>query len=478
MVDKNENITLCVDLDYTLISTDILIEQIVTLIKESPVYFFQIFVWYLFFGKSYLKRKLFEKVNLNVELLPYRQEVISFIKNERLKGRKVILVTATLQELAEKINNHLNLFDEVWGSNESFNLKGKKKANFISEQLGIKGFDYIGDSWCDFPIWKIAHKCFSVTNSKTVLFRLKNLPSFCMNFEERTTSFIDFLKLIRVHQWLKNFLIFIPPLLAHKFGHPSTWLSVSLAFLSFSLLSSSLYIINDILDIKSDRSHPEKANRPIASGKISAYTGLFISLISLVFSFIIGININTAFVGVLILYIIFNLLYSLYLKQLPLIDIFTLSILYVIRLYGGGVTAGVSISNWLLAFSLFFFLSLAALKRFTELLLISKSDFQSIGRPYKFESNSIIQNIGLNSCFASIIIFILYINSDKVLQLYKSPEFLWVDAFLLLLWNLNLWFLASKGKAEYDPILTSIKNPISFILIFLIITLWIMATIL
>jgi 4-hydroxybenzoate polyprenyltransferase len=211
---------------------------------------------------------------------------------------------------------------------------------------------------------------------------------------------------------------------------------------------------------------------------ISAYTGLFISTLLFLLSFIIGLNLGLPFVAVLLVYIFANLLYSLYFKQVPILDIFILSTLYVIRLYAGSVSTGITISNWLLAFSLFFFLSLAGLKRFTELSLISDKDIETLGRPYKSDSISIIQNIGLNSSFASIIIFILYINSEKVLQLYKSPELLWFDAFLLLLWNINLWFLSSKGKAEFDPILTSVKNPFSLFLILLIIAIWLMATLL
>jgi 4-hydroxybenzoate polyprenyltransferase len=477
MGENTKNLPLCVDLDYTLISSDIIIEQIVTLIKQSPIYIFQILLWYLF-GKTHLKKKLSEKVNLDVKLLPYRNEVIRFLKTEKEKGRPLILVTATLQDVAEKINHHLNLFDDVYGSNQKFNLKGKNKAKFLAEKFGVKNFDYIGDSFADVSIWKIANKAYAITNSRTVLFRLKHLSSFVTNFAERATSFSDFLKLIRVHQWLKNLLVFIPLLLAHKFDHTAIWISATVAFLSFSFGASSLYIVNDILDIKSDRNHPEKSKRPITNGMISAYTGLFISTLLFLLSFIIGLNLGLIFVAVLLVYIFANLLYSLYLKQVPIWDIFILSTLYVIRLYAGSVSTGITISNWLLAFSLFFFLSLAGLKRFTELSLISDKDIETLGRPYKSDSISIIQNIGLNSSFASIIIFILYINSEKVLQLYKSPELLWFDAFLLLLWNINLWFLSSKGKAEFDPILTSVKNPFSLFLILLIIAIWLMATLL
>ncbi len=471
---ETQNIPLCVDLDYTLISTDILIEMVVTFIKKNPLNIFLLLFWYIK-GKKYLKRRLLENVNISVEELPFRTEILSFLKTEKQKGKKLILVTASLNEIAKNVNNYLNFFDEVFGSNNQSNLKGKTKAKFLISHFGMKGFDYLGDSIFDFPIWRISNKSYCYSNSRIVSNNIKRLPNFAQNFAEKPTSVKDFFKLIRIHQWIKNFLVFVPLLLAHQFNFELGWTNSILAFFSISFLASSLYIFNDILDIQTDRKHPVKAKRPIASGKISAYTGGAIAFLLLVVSVFISIIIDLNFALVLALYAFINVTYSLFFKQIPLLDIFILSSLYVIRLYAGSIASQIPISNWLLAFSMFFFLSLAALKRFTELLLVPTNELQNINRPYNSDSSSLIQILGISSSFASVIIFILYINSEKVFQLYKTPELLWFLAFLLLIWNLNLWHLANKRKADFDPIWTSLKNPLSLILAILSIFVWFLA---
>ncbi len=474
MEGESQKIPLCVDLDYTLISTDILIELVVTFVKKNPLNIFLLLLWYIK-GKRYLKGRLFEKVNLAVEELPFRKEILSFLISEKQKGKKIILITASLNEIAKKVNNYLNIFDEVYGSNNHSNLKGKTKAKFLISRFGIKGFDYLGDSIFDFPLWKTSNKSFCYSNSRIVSNYVKKLPNFAQNFAEQPTSIKDFFKLIRIHQWIKNLLVFVPLLLAHQFNFELGWTNSTLAFFSISFLASSLYIVNDILDVQTDREHPEKAKRPIASGKISAYTGGGLAFLLLVLSITISIVISLNFILVLALYAFINILYSLFFKQVPLLDIFILSFLYVIRLYAGSIASMISISNWLLAFSMFFFLSLAALKRFTELLLVPSNEIKNINRPYDSDSSHLIQILGICSCFASIIIFILYINSEKVFRLYKSPELLWLVAFLLLLWNLNLWHLANRRKADFDPIWTSVKNPLSLVLALLSVFVWFLA---
>lgn len=477
MGKSEESEVICVDLDYTLISTDILIEQIIKFLKRNPFKIFLLVIWF-FKSKRYLKKKLFENVKVDYLNLPYREEVINFIKQEKERNKKVVLITATYYEIANQINSQLKIFDEVYGSNENISLKGKNKEKFLVGKFGIGAFSYIGDSISDLPIWRKSRKSYLVSNSRFMNFLLKKRKNFAGNLLPNETKLVDFFKLLRLHQWVKNILIFIPLLLAHEFQNFFAISRSIIAFFSFSLLASALYIMNDIIDIDNDRNHPTKKFRPIASGYFSAYTALFISFITFTSALILGWQVNYTFILILLAYVLINLFYSLWAKQVEILDIFTLSIFYVIRLYAGSVATNIQISNWLLAFSMFFFLSLATLKRFSEIKLSNSSPRESFGRPYSPESSNFFLTFGIASSFASIVVLILYINSEKVLGLYRNPNFLWLDAFLLLLWMSIIWNLANKGKIDYDPVFESLKNPTLVLLELGMIVVWFMALLL
>ncbi|MCX7909704.1 MAG: UbiA family prenyltransferase [Ignavibacteria bacterium] len=475
MEEKKQTEVVCVDLDYTLISTDLLIEQITSFLKQNPLRIFLILIW-LFKSRRFLKKKLSEYVNIDYQNLPYRTETIDYLLEAKRNNNKLLLVTASNQKIADNINNTLQIFDEVYGSNEEILMKGKTKAKFLEEKLGKFNFTYIGDSICDFHIWKISKNAILVSNSRFVQFLLKKqTKNFSGNLLENKTKISNFLKLIRIHQWIKNILIFAPILLAHKFFDFSVWTQSVIAFFAFSLIASSMYILNDIIDIENDRKHPKKKFRPIASGMISFYTAFFISLILLILGFFLSFEINLWFAFVCFLYVLLNFLYSLKIKQLFIFDVFLLSVFYVLRLYAGGLATNIPISNWLLAFSMFFFLSLATLKRFTELKISSNAEGNISGRPYNIDFTNFIQTFGISSSFASVIVFILYINSEKVWELYKFPSLLWIDAFLLLLWLMFIWFFAQKGKVDNDPVMEALKNPYLLAIEFIMIVTWLMA---
>ncbi|QLH53762.1 MAG: putative membrane protein [Candidatus Kapaibacterium sp.] len=473
MENAEQKNVLCVDLDYTLISTDILAEQVIRFIKKNPLKLFIIFIW-LFKSKQNLKKRLYELTKNESSNLPYRKEVLDFLSNAKNNNHKIVLVTASLQPIAERVQSELNLFDEVYGSNNDHNLKGKNKAKFLAQKFGVKNFDYIGDSISDFPIWAVAQKAYLVSNSNLLNFLVKNKKNFAGNLLSQRTKLRDFFKLIRLHQWIKNLLIFLPLLLAHQFENLVAIQNSILAFFAFSFLASSLYIFNDIVDCENDRNHPLKRNRPIAKGLFSLYTGFFIGLSVLITSLLIAFFIGVNFFIVCAFYLVLNIIYSFWVKQIAVVDIFLLSLFYVIRLYAGSEATSIPISNWLLAFSMFFFLSLATFKRYSDLKL-SFTQNNNLNSPYSRDSLNFFQTFGISSSFASVIVFILYINSEKVFSLYKHPSFLWLDAFLLLLWMMVIWNLATKSKVEYDPILVSVKNPYLVLLEVIMIVVWLMA---
>ncbi|MFN3307259.1 MAG: UbiA family prenyltransferase [Candidatus Kapaibacteriota bacterium] len=476
-MNQKEADVICVDLDYTLISTDILVEQIVSFLKKKPTAFFHILFW-LLKSKQYLKEKLSENVHLDYSEIPIREEVLSYLKQEKEKGNRLVLVTASNIKIANGINNYLKLFDEVYGSNSNLNLKGKNKAKFLEQKFGRNRFIYIGDSIADLPIWKIAKKSLLVSNGKTINLLLQKRKNFSGNLLSYRTKIEDFFKLIRLHQWIKNLLLFLPLILAHEFGSISIIGRSTLAFVSFSLVASFVYIFNDIVDIRNDRKHPSKKLRPIPSGLISAYTAFFYCFLLLAVGIALALSINSGFTLICIVYILLNLVYSFFAKRIPITDIFLLSTFYVLRIIAGSLATHVPVSNWLLAFSIFFFLSLATLKRYVELNLIANSEANTHGRPYSIDSLDFFQILGVNSAFASIIVLILYINSEKVNSLYKSPSLLWFDAFLLLFWLAMLWNYAKNKNIDYDPVLVILRNPIFLFTLLMMIIVWISAIIL
>ncbi|MGB9852153.1 MAG: UbiA family prenyltransferase [Candidatus Kapaibacteriota bacterium] len=468
---------ICIDLDYTLISTDILIDQILSFIKSNPFRIFTLLFW-LLKSKQYLKEKLLEATEIDIQKLPFRSEVLEFVAKAKQNNSKIVLVTATNQKIAKKINERLGIFDEVFGSLKDRKLKGKNKAKFLEQKFGAQQFDYIGDSISDFPIWKIARNAFLVSNSNFMNFILRRKNNFRGCLLNYKTKFKDFLQLIRIHQWIKNLLVFFPLILAHQFTNFPAIVNSILAFISFSMLASSLYIFNDIVDVDNDRRHPTKKNRPIASGIFSVYTAFFISLSLLIIAFALSLKINSNFTIVCAMYLILSLIYSFWIKKVQVVDIFLLSLFYVVRLYAGSIATEISISNWLLAFSMFFFLSLATFKRMADLKLVNSNATNNGALHPNEDAIQFFQNFGIGSSFASVIVFILYINSEKVLQLYQHPSFLWADAFLLLLWLMLVWNLASKGKIEYDPVLVTVRNPYLILLELIMIVVWAMAIVL
>lgn len=422
MENAEQKNVLCVDLDYTLISTDILAEQVIKFIKKNPLKLFIIFIW-LFKSKQNLKKRLYELTKNESSNLPYRKEVLDFLSNAKNNNHKIVLVTASLQPIAERVQSELNLFDEVYGSNNDHNLKGKNKAKFLAQKFGVKNFDYIGDSISDFPIWAVAQKAYLVSNSNLLNFLVKNKKNFAGNLLSQRTKLRDFFKLIRLHQWIKNLLIFLPLLLAHQFENLVAIQNSILAFFAFSFLASSLYIFNDIVDCENDRNHPLKRNRPIAKGLFFSLHWIFYRL-KCAYYFIIDsiFSLALTFFIVCAFYLVLNIIYSFWVKQIAVVDIFLLSLFYVIRLYAGSEATSIPISNWLLAFSMFFFLSLATFKRYSDLKL-SFTQNNNLNSPYSRDSLNFFQTFGISSSFASVIVFILYINSEKVFFLVQTSFF-------------------------------------------------------
>lgn len=456
----NKILPLVVDLDGTLLSTDLLVESGFSYIKSNPLSLLSPLIW-LRHGKAYLKEHLAKSVDLDVSILPYNQQVIDYIEGERKKNRTIVLATASHSIYAEKVAQHLQLFDIVFATDINTNLSAIKKRDKLVAVFGEKGFDYMGNSKDDLHIWKSANIAHVVHPDNGVELKAKafgNVESVIHKSENKIKLWS---KQLRIHQWVKNLLLFVPLLASHQIGDSNLLLSGILAFVFFGMCASSVYLLNDLLDLDDDRHHAKKCKRPIASGNLSIISGALIAPILLILSFLGSyILLPWKFTAVLAVYYLLTLAYSFYLKRKMILDVITLAMLYTMRIIAGTFAFGISLTFWMLAFSMFMFLSLAFVKRYAELkdARISGKKEKTRGRDYYPDDLEIISSMGTASGYLSIMVLALYIQDSNTIALYKKPQIIWLACPVLLFWVSRIWLLTHRGQMHDDPIVFAIKD--------------------
>lgn len=451
---------LVVDLDGTLIKGDMLHETFWSaLSRDWRIPFVALRA--LGHGRAALKRRLAEAAEFNAATLPYDQEALRRIRDWRADGGRVALVTASDQRVADAIAEHLGLFDETHGSDGARNLKGEVKAAFLVEAFGEGGFAYMGDTKADLAVWAKAGKAITV-NAPSALRR--EAEAVCADVEHlgaTTRSAKPYLKAMRPHQWLKNILVFLPIMAAQQLD-PASILTSLLAFVAFSLVASSVYVVNDLLDLAADRAHPRKRNRPFAAGTAPIAHGTAMAGGLLALGVAVALLVGWSFVLVLAAYYAITTAYSLHLKRLPVIDICALAALYTIRIVAGAVAANVYLSVWLLAFAIFIFLSLAAVKRQVELVDgAERGQEKASGRGYMTGDLPIIAMIAIGAGYVSVLVLALYVASDDVWDTYAQPEALWGVCAVMLYWVTRTVMAAHRGKVHDDPVVFAVKDRIS-----------------
>lgn len=454
---------LVVDLDGTLILSDMLHETAIGAVKNSPQSFFAIPFW-LAQGKARLKRELAQRAGDPSATVPVNEELLELLKVERASGRRLVLCTASDRSIAHRFAERFGIFDEVMASDGHENLSGHSKAAALVERFGKGAFDYAGNSSADLPVWQVAHSAWVVNASNAVRRRARRLCAVERELEARPTGVAVLLKALRAHQWLKNLLLFVPLLAAHRLTDPLDWIKMALAFLAFSLCASAVYIANDILDLESDREHPRKRHRPFASGRLSIVQGVVMAPILVVCSTLVAVNVSKSFAGWLSIYFLLTCAYSMGLKRAIVMDCIALAMLYTLRIVAGGAAVGQPLSFWLLAFSVFLFLSLAFVKRYAELeVQLLKGKRKAHGRGYYTSDAPLVQGMGLASGYASSMVLALYLNSDAVSKLYKTPEAMWAAVPVLLFWVNWMWVKAHRGEMHDDPLVFAVKDRASLI---------------
>lgn len=460
MHENNEE-TLVVDLDGTLLRSDMLFESFWSGFSiDWRVPFSSLAA--LARGRADLKQHLREVSQVDPATLPFDAEVIAYVQAHRARGGRTALVTASDQAFADRIAAHLDLFDAAHGSDGTQNLKGAAKAQFLNTRFGAGSFAYMGDCAVDMPVWKEAARVITVNASEAVRQQAAALGKPTEHLGAAAAPLLPYLKAMRPHQWLKNILVFLPMLAAHELNWSMFFLSLT-AFMAFSLTASSAYILNDLLDLNADRAHPRKFKRPFASGTASIAHGTFLAPALA----LLGALIAVVFGGLwcllaVVTYYVLTLAYSLNFKRRIVIDICFLAGLYTMRIIVGGFATGIPLSVWLLAFSIFFFFSLASVKRQAELVdMAERNEERAKGRGYQVEDLPIVSMMALSAGYVSVLVMALYVNSPSVLELYANPAALWAICCTLLYWVTRMVFVTHRGYMHDDPVVYAAKDRVS-----------------
>ena len=467
MPNSSTALPLCVDLDGTLTHIDLSVESLLMAVRNAPWIVFLLPAW-LTHGKAYLKDRLSAYADLDVSVLPYHAEVIALVRQARSERRQTVLVTGSHHKYAEQVGHHLGLFDEIMATRADCNLTGATKARALNERFGKHGFEYIANGTVDLPVWQLAGASVTVNAPRDVINKVRLLGRPHANIPGSPASARAWLKAIRIHQWAKNALLFVPLITAHQIIDPTAILAVLVAFHCFGLCASATYIVNDLFDLESDRHHARKKHRPFAAGVQSAKAGMIAAALLLAAGLGLALLLPLAFQLALGTYIVLTLFYSFRLKRIAGLDVLILAGLYTLRVIAGAFAAGIVLSFWLLAFSMFVFLCLALVKRVAELIELQKSgankpSIEIRGREYSTQDITILQTMGAASGYLAVLVLALYINSPEVRELYRSPEILWLIAPLLLLWVTRLWIVTTRGNMDEDPIFFAIKDPETWI---------------
>ena len=403
-------------------------------------------------GRAAFKARVAAAVIMDPAGMPFNRELLDLLGAERAKGRKIYLASASDRRCVEAVAAHLGLFDGIFSSDGGVNLGGRAKATALCKVFGEGGFDYIGNCRADLAVWEKANRALVVEPQSGLLRQIRRRFPEAQAIGARKPALKEYLRALRVHQWLKNFLIFIPALAAHRTG-TGTLAALALAFTSFSLAASSTYLLNDLIDLRNDRDHPTKRNRPFASGSVPLLSGVLLVPGLLLAAAGFAAFLPGRFIALLVGYYALTLAYSLRLKRVMTADVLILACLYGMRLVAGGAAVAVPLSPWLVAFSTFLFLSLAIVKRTTELIARGKAGKGDPGgRGYQLRDLPVLEAMAAASGYVAVMVFALYINSPMVAGLYRNPDRLWFICIVLLYWLSRIFILTRRGEMDDDPL--------------------------
>ncbi len=405
-----------------------------------------------------------KRVAFDVAMLPFRADLLQWLREERARGRRVVLLADGDPQLAEQVAAHLELFDEV-ARTDGGGSAAERKRRALVERFGERGFDYAGSDAADMTVWETSRGAIVVGDRK-LSDRVGRTARLLHFFAAPKPTLRTWIKAIRLHQWVKNALIFLPALLAHEISNPAVLLQAVLAFIAFGCCASSVYVTNDLFDLVADRQHPRKRRRPFAAGLLSVRAGIYVSAALFVCAALIASAVGGLFVLVLASYYVITWAYSLRLKRIALVDVMTLAGLYTLRIIAGCAATHIEPSFWLLALSVFLFLSLGFVKRYAE-LDDSRKAGKLVGhsRGYGADDLPLILSLGTTAGYSAIVVVALYINSPDSIALYHHKKTLWLICPLMLFWISRVWMLTARGHMHDDPVVFALRDRVSLIVL-------------
>jgi 4-hydroxybenzoate polyprenyltransferase len=448
---------LYVDVDGSLLRSNLLLESLLSALRKAPYLVFMI-PWWLLRGRAYLKAQLAARSEVDASTLPYHTDLLEYLRHQQRAGRRLILATAANERLANDVARHLGIFRSVLASSTDVNLKGARKAEAIASDAAGP-FAYAGNDGSDLKIWRISQAAVLVNTSANVSAKARHLCPIEQEFPRTARRAGTYLRAIRVYQWLKNVLVFLPLFTAHLWLERQAWQPAVLAFVAFCLCASAIYLLNDLSDLAADRRHPRKRLRPLASGAVPIEHALVLAPILLLAGVAVAAIVGSSFLLITLAYVATTTAYSLRLKNFVLADVITLAGLYTIRVIAGAIAVNVTPSFWLLAFSMSIFVSLALIKRCAELLVLTELNRRnSAGRDYRVTDLPVLQSMGVASGFSAVLVLALFINSDNVAAEYAQPEMLWPLCGACLYWVARMWIKTSRGEMTDDPLLYAARD--------------------
>ncbi|MGO9935918.1 MAG: UbiA family prenyltransferase [Steroidobacteraceae bacterium] len=455
-----DRVPLVVDLDGTLLRTDSLIESIFVLARTRPLRLFKLPLWCVH-GIAGFKHRLAAAALPDVHFLPYRPDLMEFLREQKGRGRRLILATGADERLAREVGQEVGLFEEVLASDGQINLSGARKRDRLVAEFGLRGFDYVGNSAGDYLVWSAARRALLVSPTPRLARKVGKVTPVERSFSEPGSRWLDYLHALRPHHWVKNGLVFMPLALTPRLLEVNLFGRAALAFAAFSLCASGQYLLNDLLDLPADRHHPHKKERRLASGRISLARALLLMPLLLMGAFAVAWHLSAALAGVLAVYLLLMIGYSVKLKDIPMVDALVLSIGYALRVAAGALAIGIKASAWLLTFCVFLFFSLALIKRHSELVAMGPEPGLVHARGYLGVDEVILAAQGIASGYLAVLVLALYTNTEISHRLYARHDFFWGICLLLMYWVSYLWIMANRGRIRNDPVIFALSDPVS-----------------
>ena len=455
---------LAVDLDGTLFRGDVFIEAMLRFVTAKPLRVFILLGW-LARGRAYAKARLADAAPCDPSILPYDDEFVEWLRAERNSGRIVVLATASNACEAQRIADHVGLFDRVFASDEATNLKSRRKAEALQKAYP-DGFVYAGNERADLKVWRAASAAVVVNAPSGLAMQAAREFEIERLIQAKGGALRGLIKAIRPQQWAKNVLVFVPMIVGQGWLDPNTWVQAVVAFFAMSFAASSIYLINDASDIDADRRHHRKSMRPFASGALSPLVGVPAAVLLAAGGLTLGAALGQLpFVAVAV-YLIMNAFYTFWLKTKQIADVFVLAGLYIIRVVLGGLATGFLASSWLLAFCGFFFFSLALCKRVTEVDTAAAGGGVGLSRRgYRMTDGPVLTAMGVAAGFMSCLVLALYIQYDiSTAHAYSWPLLLWLLPAAVMYWFCRVWLLTARGKVHDDPLVWAVRDRVSWIL--------------